>query len=127
MGVNNKRRRAAKQRRRTRPQAPRASQRQPDQPSQPVRSVPRADDGGEGARQQARAIAVQHVEEALRGLTVRPVDTDELAWRSRTLLRQVGPAAGIVHDVLGFLIVKLIDSLVSGSWDPTDLRAGAPQ
>ena len=137
MGVNNKRRRAAKQKTRAKQ---RAQQTQP-RPTAPTAGSTRdfgdfgfSEDFGatddfrapgsfaDIKAQQAFANVELHVTATIRRLARQRPDMDDLRVRTGVLLRQVGPAsADLVPEVLGEVLVSIVGGTVRGGWDPGDL------
>lgn len=110
MGVNNKQRRAAKQKERTRQRARSSSGFKPQ--------------GRPGAApgDALYALADLHVRAALRRLLRRRPDAAELRQRADILLAQVGPgSAELVGEVLAEVLTSIVDGTISGGWDPGDL------
>ena len=104
MGVNNKQRRAAKQRQRAR----RSSGR------------PQPEPGWDAVR--AYGVADLEIAETVRRLTRLQVADAELIEVAARLIRRLHPIPGHVHaEVLGDLLSRLTDGVVSGGWGPADL------
>jgi len=105
MGVNNKQRRAAKQRQRAR----RSSGRPQPEPGWDAVS--------------AYGVADLEIAATVRRLTRRQVADSELIEVAARLARRLHPIPSHVHaEVLGDLLSRLTDGLVRGGWGPADLR-----
>jgi len=105
MGVNNKQRRAAKQRQRAR----RSSGRPQPEPGWDAVS--------------AYGVADLEIAGTVRRLTRRQVPDSELIEMAARLARRLHPIPSHVHaTVLGDLLSRLIDGVVRGGWGPADLR-----
>ena len=113
MGVNNKQRRAAKQRKRNR-------QREAGQRGQ---TGPRQDWFGDPTGM-AYAAADLAVTSTVRRISRRKIDESELQRQAEALVRQVAPTPRIVvEELLASLLAQLTDGVVRGGWGPADLGA----
>lgn len=113
MGVNNRQRRAAKQRKRTRQRGGRPGPTSgPDPFTDP------------GWREAAAYGAVElRVTSTVRRLGREKVDHDELLRRAESVLRLIQPQPRIVAEtVLADLLARLAQTVVDGGWDRPDLE-----
>lgn len=112
MGVNNRQRRAAKQRRRAR------------QRNERLRPTPDPVTGESGWQEAAAYGAVElRVTSTVRRLGRQHVDHDELLRSAESVLRLIQPQPRIVAEtVLADLLERLAQTVVDGGWDSPDLQ-----
>jgi hypothetical protein len=113
MGVNNRKRRAAKQRKRARE---RADQRPRRGGANPFQAGPGWDAVG------AYGFVELQVTSTIRRLVRRKVDDAELVVVAESLRRRVQPHPGhVLETVLADVLDRLLASVVEGGWSPGDL------
>jgi hypothetical protein len=113
MGVNNRKRRAAKQRKRARE---RADQRPRQGGANPFQAGPGWDAGA------AYGFVEMQVTGTIRRMVLRKVDDAELAGIAESLRRRVQPHPGhVLATVLADVLDRVLASAVEGGWSPGDL------
>jgi Protein of unknown function (DUF2786) len=114
MGVNNRQRRAAKQRKRGRQRSGGARAGFPD-------AAPGAGPGWDATA--AFELADLMVTSTVRRLTRHKVDAAELQRQAESLERRVAPIPHVIlEEVLAGLLANLVDGVVRGGWGPADLE-----
>lgn len=110
MGVNNRKRRAARERKRARDRARAGS------------SQAGAGDASDWDAARALELVEARVHATVRRLGARPLDDGVLAASAEHLLRSVAPyPAHVVHMVVAELVVHLTHEVTSAGWPPGDL------
>jgi hypothetical protein len=110
MGVNNKQRRAAKQRKRGRQRGPKQS------------AGGRQDWFGGDPAGAAYAWVDLMVTTTVRRISRRKLDKAELEHQAEAMVRRAAPQPRLlVEEVLGDLLARLADGVVRGGWGPADL------
>jgi hypothetical protein len=116
VGVNNKQRRAAKQRKRARARAGSGPQSGTGHPFGPFV----AEQGWDATA--AYGFVELQVTSTVRRISRRALDDAELRAWAESLVRRVQPSPRIlIEEVLGDLLARLTDGVVDGGWPPADL------
>jgi len=115
MGVNNRQRRAAKQRKRARQRTGQPAS-GPGQSHEPFAADPGWDESA------AYGLVDLMVTSTVRRISRRKLDEAELRFRAESLVRRVEPTPRyVLESVVSDLLARLAEGVVRGGWGPADL------